>query len=257
MKYKIVFFDIDGTLTSETDGLIPHSTKVAIHALIKSGVKVVVATGRSLRMCSELVDLGIDTFITANGAYITHNNSILHKMNLNQNFIQEISEFAKEQKGALGFFTDDYSIEGIIDEHVNYALNDTLPVYNFSIFNESINKNDICGICLYADDKSLDKYINKFPHITFKRWHPFVVDVLENEVSKSTAIKKVLNFFDLSPLEAVAFGDGGNDVDMIEFVGLGIAMGNAKDILKEKADFVTSKSSDGGIFFALKHFGLI
>lgn len=55
----------------------------------------------------------------------------------------------------------------------------------------------------------------------------------------------------------IAFGDGENDIDMLEFVGLGIAMGNGSERLKEAADFVTKKSSEDGIEFALKKYGII
>lgn len=57
--------------------------------------------------------------------------------------------------------------------------------------------------------------------------------------------------------EAIAFGDGGNDIDMLELVGLGIAMGNGNEELKSVADFVTKKSSEDGISFALQKFGVI
>ena len=68
MDYKIVFFDVDGTLTNEHNRDIPLSTKLAIKELIAKGYIVVAATGRPLSMCKELEALGIETFITANGA---------------------------------------------------------------------------------------------------------------------------------------------------------------------------------------------
>lgn len=112
-------------------------------------------------------------------------------------------------------------------------------------------------MCLYANDETVEKYIQRFPHLTFKRWHPFVLNVLQEEVSKSLAILKVLQYFDIDKSEAIAFGDGENDIDMLELVGLGIAMGNGNKNLKEIADFVTKKSSEDGIDFALKKFGII
>jgi hydroxymethylpyrimidine pyrophosphatase-like HAD family hydrolase len=83
------------------------------------------------------------------------------------------------------------------------------------------------------------------------------LNVLKEEVSKSLAIFRVLEFFNLDKSEAIAFGDGANDIDMLELAGLGIAMGNGNDQLKKVADFVTKKSSEDGIEFALKKFGII
>lgn len=91
----------------------------------------------------------------------------------------------------------------------------------------------------------------------FKRWHPFVVSVLQEEITKSVAILKILDYFNIHQSEAIAFGDGENDIDMIELAGLGIAMGNGSDKLKNAADFVTKKSGEDGIEFALKKFKVL
>lgn len=84
-----------------------------------------------------------------------------------------------------------------------------------------------------------------------------MLNVLQENVSKSLAILKTLEFFGIDRSEAVAFGDGENDIDMLEVVGLGIAMGNGNEKLKKIADFVTKPSSDDGIDYALKKYGLI
>ena len=67
----------------------------------------------------------------------------------------------------------------------------------------------------------------------------------------------MLELFGIDQSDAIAFGDGENDIDMLEFVGFGIAMGNAKESLKNVADFVTKKSSEDGIEYALKKFEII
>src|SRR3954453_17375309 len=80
MDYKIVFFDVDGTITNHEDGSISNNTKEAIKALQDKGIRVVAATGRPLSMCNEIRELGIDTFITANGGYAKHNHEVIHKV---------------------------------------------------------------------------------------------------------------------------------------------------------------------------------
>lgn len=112
-------------------------------------------------------------------------------------------------------------------------------------------------LCLFADDVEIEKYKVQFPTIHFKRWHPNIVNVLEEDVSKSIAIKKVLDYFGFTKEEAIAFGDGENDMDMLEIVDIGIAMGNANEKLKSIANFVTNDSSENGIEWALKHYQLI
>lgn len=84
-----------------------------------------------------------------------------------------------------------------------------------------------------------------------------MLNVLQENVSKSLAIVKTLDSFGIGRSEAIAFGDGENDIDMLELVGLGIAMGNGNEKLKNVADFVTKPSSEDGIDYALKKYGII
>ena len=257
MDYKIVFFDVDGTITHHENGSISNNTKEAINALKSKGIKVVAATGRPLSMCKEIGDLGIDTFITANGGYVKHNQTVIHKVPMDKKFIQEVFEFAKVQNHGLSFFTEDFSMNGAKDTEILKALKETLSLDDYPSINELIYYEEVYLMCLYANDEMVENYIHKFPHLSFKRWHPFVLNVLQEEVSKSLAIQKVLQYFGIDHSEAIAFGDGENDIDMLELVGLGIAMGNGNEKLKDIADFVTKKSSEEGIEFALKKYSII
>lgn len=87
MSYKIVFFYVDGTITHHEDGSIPPSTVKAIKTLKTKGIKVVAATGRPLSMCKELQELGIETFITANGGYVKHIQEVIHKVPIDKSIL--------------------------------------------------------------------------------------------------------------------------------------------------------------------------
>lgn len=257
MGYKIVFFDVDGTITNHEDGSIPYSTIEAIKSLKSKGIQVVAATGRPLSMCKELQELGIETFITANGGYVKHNQQVIHKVPMDKNIIQEVMAFAKLHNNGLSFYTEEFSMNGVTETEILRALNETLSLNDYPQTNRLLHNQEVFLLCLFANDETVDKYINKFPHLTFKRWHPYVLNVLNEDVSKSLAIVKTLEFFGIDKSDAVAFGDGENDIDMLELVGIGIAMGNANETLKNVADFVTKKSSEDGIEYALKKFEII
>lgn len=83
------------------------------------------------------------------------------------------------------------------------------------------------------------------------------MNVLQQDVAKSIAVEAVLDHFNIGPENAIAFGGGDNDIDMLEHVGLGIAMGNGSAALKAVANFVTKSSTEGGIDFALRQFQMI
>lgn len=257
MCYKIVFFDVDGTITNHKNGSIPKSAIEAIKTLKSKGLKVVAATGRPLSMCRELQELGIETFITANGGYVKHIQEVIHKVPMDKSIIQDVIEFAKIENNGLSFYTEEFSMNGVAEDEILIALMETLSLDEYPETNPQIHNEDIFLLCLFANDETVKKYELKFPHLTFKRWHPYVLNVLQEDVSKSLAIMKTLDFFGIDKSEAIAFGDGENDIDMLELVGLGIAMGNGNEKLKKAADFVTKQSSEDGIDYALKKYGII
>lgn len=257
MGVKIVFFDVDGTLTNHEDGSIPKSTKEALKTLKSKGIKVVAATGRPLSMCRELQELGIETFITANGGYVKHNEEVIHKMPMDKNTVQEVMAFANLHNNGLSFYTEEFSMNGVMKTKILTALKETLSLDEYPETNRSVHNQEVFLMCLFATDETVEKYIHNFPHLTFKRWHPYVLNVLQEDVSKSLAILKTLAFFGIDKSEAIAFGDGDYDIDMLELVGLGIAMGNATETVKDVADFITKKSSEDGIAYTLKKFEII
>ncbi|WP_226683024.1 Cof-type HAD-IIB family hydrolase [Sutcliffiella horikoshii] len=259
MDCKIVFFDIDGTITHHEDGSISERTKAAIQALKDKGIIVVAATGRPLSMCEEIRELGIDTFITANGGYAKHLEEVVHKIPLNKKVMEEVVQFASEQNHGLSFYTEGFHMNEVEEPRISQALKETLGVLgleDFSVMDHS-KEQEVYLMCLFAAEEMMDPYKERFPHLTFRRWHPFILNVLQEDVSKSVAIMKILNYFGIEKSDAVAFGDGENDIDMLELVGYGIAMGNGSNRLKSVADFVTKKSSEDGIEYALKKLQII
>lgn len=256
--YKIVFFDVDGTLLSEVDRSIKESTRESINCLIDKGIKVVVATGRPYSMCEEFKEMGINIFITANGAYIKENDEVIYKSVLSKKTVTDLSDFAHANGTALSYLTSSFKMNGLgsNDSRVIQALNETL---NISSYPETITSllDEIYCICLYASQEEAEKFIKKFPNLKFDRFHNYVTNLLEQEVSKLTAVKQVLTYLNYSKSEAIAFGDGENDISMLQYVGLGIAMGNSGDNLKSMSDFITKNSSDDGIYYALKKMKII
>ncbi len=257
MNYKIVFFDVDGTLTHHEDGSISSNTRTAIKRLKEKGIIVAAATGRPLSLCDDIRNLGIDTLITANGGYAKHHETVIHKVSMNQELLKAVSDFALSHNHGMAFFTEEFRTNGVKNIRILQALKETLGLEDYPIASINIHEEEVYLTCLYADEEAVEMFTHKFPQLTFSRWHPYIVNVLQEEVSKSRAILKVLDHFNIDPSEAIAFGDGENDIDMLELVGLGIAMGNGHDQLKRIADFVTKKSSEDGIYYALNELGII
>ncbi|AOM10733.1 MULTISPECIES: Cof-type HAD-IIB family hydrolase [Bacillus] len=257
--YKVAFFDVDGTLLSEIDRSMHESTKEAVQRLIDKGIHVVVTTGRPYSLCSQFKGLGIKTYISANGAHIKCGEKVIHKSVLSSEIVHDISNFAELHGHSVSYFTEEFAMNDIAskDERVIRALNETLNLERYPDKVKNLSDEMYC-ICLYADEAEAQKFIERYPALTFDRFHGYVMNVLEDsKVSKLTAIQKVLEHLNISKSEAIAFGDGGNDIEMLQYVGLGVAMGNGGEELKRRADFVTTKASEGGIYYALKKLHII
>ena len=89
------------------------------------------------------------------------------------------------------------------------------------------------------------------------RWYPAFADVTAKGVDKGKGVKSVAKYCGFSISEVMAFGDGGNDISMLKYVGTGVAMGNAKDDVKAIADYITDSVQEDGIVSALKHFDIL
>ena len=106
----------------------------------------------------------------------------------------------------------------------------------------------------FNDRKQLEKEISE---LKFTSWHPQAVDLIPPNSGKTLGIEKFIEKENIDVQETMAFGDGENDIDMLQYVGLGIAMGNSDKRVKKCADYITDSCENDGIYKALKHIELI
>lgn len=247
MGYKIVFFDIDGTLINEHKE-IPADTIKAIAELKERGVEPVIATGRAPYFIKPLAEtLGIESFVCLNGAYAVYKGEVLYKREIEKSRLEALVKVAAEHdhglvfEGEHAFFSDKENHPFVI-ESVN-SLKVDLPGYNPDFW----KTDGIYQVFLHCE--SHDEHLYDALHTDLKliRWHPQAIDVLPAGGSKAQGIEAMLDKLGLSTAEAVAFGDGLNDKEMLELVGFGVAMGNSHPELLPFADYVTSHVDEQGI----------
>ena len=99
--------------------------------------------------------------------------------------------------------------------------------------------------------------MKRIPGCTSGRWHPAFTDITARGADKGEGIKAMARHWGFDPHYTIAFGDGGNDTSMIKAAGIGIAMGNALESLKQEARYTTTSVDDDGVLNALRHFNLI
>lgn len=120
-------------------------------------------------------------------------------------------------------------------------------------------ENDAVNMMLVLSQHGDDDeyYYERFPELTFYRNGPFSIDIVRKGVSKGSGVKNLFNTLGLNGIPTYAFGDGINDLALFEACDYGIAMGNAREELKEKATFISTKNTENGIVNGLKKFDLL
>ena len=99
--------------------------------------------------------------------------------------------------------------------------------------------------------------MREFPECVSSRWSPLMADINMCGVTKASGMEVFLRHYGIDRSRSMAFGDGGNDVEMIRHAGVGVALGNAVDAAKRAADYVTATVDDDGVLRALQHYGVL
>lgn len=259
---KAVFFDIDGTLVSFNTHEIPESTLFALNELRKKGIKIFIATGRSWGQMKKLHNFPIfDGYITLNGSCcVTGEGEIIHQVCIPVEDLESLATFHSTHPFPIEFVYENHEIMTEVNDLVAQAwANVNVPIPPITAFDKCSKENVYqLGIFLSREEESELKITERFmPHCTSLRWSPDFFDILPKESSKSAGIDKIITHYGIKLNETMAFGDGGNDIDMIGHAAIGVAMGNARDEVKEAADHVTTSVDDNGIYNALKALNIL
>lgn len=259
LNIKAVFLDIDGTLISFKTNKIPESTRNAIQSLRKKGIKVIVATGRSINSLDHIRHITFDGFITFNGSYcITTEGKVMYKTYIDSSDVKSLVNYSQNFPLSYSLmYEDKVEINDATPEVVGMYAHINLPVpptHN----EDNIDTDHVLQANIFLDQKEEKNFMEHImPNSTASRWSPLFADVNHGEINKSTGIKQFCDYFGIDVSETMAFGDGGNDIEMLKFTQIGIAMGNANDGVKEIADYVTEDVDNHGIESALIHFGIL
>lgn len=266
MKYRLIALDLDGTLKNK-DNIITPKTKEALINAQKNGIIVVLASGRPQPgIRHEAKELEIEKYggyvIGYNGACITNvkTKEVVFEQTMDLNTAKEMYDRSREFKLACMTYIDDKVMsEDSDDEYVKYEswINDigALPVDSFKdTLRHPIYKVLLAGKPEYVvaiEKQFKEPYLEQ---LNICQSAKFFIEIMPKGINKAKSLDSLVKLLNIKQEEVIAFGDGDNDIEMIEYAGLGIAMGNASDTVKNKADFVTLSNNDDGIAYALDRF---
>lgn len=271
MKYKLVVTDMDGTLLN-SKGKVTDENKEMLKKLQEQGVHIAVATGRiytSARIFAKY--LGIKTpIIACNGAIVREidENEALYEEHLNNEDIIKILDICHKYGVYFHFYTNNtFYTERLAKSALKYSeWNKTFNEedrINLEVVKNSYNLIKETDIKVYKfmiidDDitllKKIREELNKIPGIECCKSRYDNIEIMNKGVEKGIAVKNLAESLGVKQEEVICIGDNENDISMLKYAGLGIAMGNAEDIVKKTADYVTEINDNSGVAKALEKF---
>jgi Cof subfamily protein (haloacid dehalogenase superfamily) len=260
LLFKVVFLDIDGTILMP-DHTYSNSTKEAIAQIQEKGIKVFIATGRPLHEIQELADeLNVDSFIGYNGAYAVYNHENILNERFNKKEITAFLEIAKKHHHEMVFYTSNKNYYTSLHHPLVEDFNKNFSLNQNALLNEDMMDQVLSMNILNLAPSQTNLYqLNENIRLSQVQGegNEHAYDVLRLDVNKGEAVKKVLRTLNIPKEQAIAFGDGMNDKEMLESVGESFAMGNANPSLFQYAKHKTTSVMESGIYTGLKQLGLV
>lgn len=257
---KAIFFDIDGTLLSHQTQSVPLSTKKALQALKNQGIYTFIATGRHISEIRDLPldDLDFEGYITLNGQYCYNAKQVIYDLPIHHQDIENVLQLIEKRPFPCIFVEDElmyinYHNQAV--QTVQQAISTPLPTLGDLKRGRHHAIYQVIPYDITTQDEQL--IMNLMPHCKYTRWHDLAIDIIPQNGGKQNGIQKVLDYYGIAQEDTMAFGDGHNDIDMLQFAHIGIAMGNADDDVKKHADDVTDDINHDGIIKALKKYHVI
>jgi len=257
---KAIFFDIDGTLIDCSRGLteITKEVKKSIRGLQREGNYIFIATGRPYAFISkELLQFGFDGFVLSNGAQAIVRDEVIYKQEIKKDSVKEIiNNFEK--------LDIEYILQGEIYSYMKsdykelYSYYDSFSISRKYIKSEyNIDNIDVYKMEMLCKNKQALEYCLSLQNEEFDCNHNIssnIFEIYSKKETKASGIMRVLDFLNIPVENSYAFGDGINDIEMLEAVGCGIAMGNASDLVKSHAKKVTCEVMNNGIAVGIEKF---
>lgn len=266
MNEKVLVLDIDGTLTN-SEKEITDNTRQAIIDVQKRGHIVMLASGRPTPgMKRYATELELEKYggyvLSFNGGRIVNcrTGEIVYQRTLPSQVIPGLYRFACENDcGILTYFGDRIILGTRTDEYVELESRiNGMPVQQVENFLEFVDF-DVNKCLMTAPPEKAEQYLAILQEryqgrLSIYRSEPFFIEIMPLNVDKATSLDRMLETVGMTRENAICCGDGFNDLTMIEYAGVGVAMANAQPAVKEAADYITASNDQDGIVQVIDEF---
>lgn len=258
---KALFFDIDGTLVSFSTHEVPQSTIAALTEAHRRGTKIFISTGRPPGFITNLGAIShlIDGYITTNGAYCFVGSHAVSRHAMDAADVEAVLSDAIEQNYPVVVDAEQtivvYNNGPLVDEIYVKGLG--VDVLDYSLTLDDLHGQAIMQLSPFCTVEQEAALAPRLHNTTSGRWHPQFTDLTRRGVDKALGLKEMAHHLGICLDQTMAFGDGGNDIPILQTAGIGVAMGNAAPEVKQAADYVTTHIDLDGISHALEHYHLV
>ncbi len=255
----IASFDMDMTLLDHHTWKIPDSAYRAVERL-REQYYIVIATGRDMdsKFSAGLKDLITpDAIIHLNGNKITIGEETIYEHCMERGLVARLLRFTEGKKFALGLTTgtEDYYVNPeYVTRHdkMRFAESNRTYLDPYLLLDMPIR-----SLTYIGEAKWVEMVAEAFPEVKLPMFSSGNgADVIEKEASKAEGLKRLCEHYGVAIQDTVAFGDSMNDYEIIQAAGVGIAMGNSIEPLKQVADYVTTDIGEDGVWNACQALGL-
>lgn len=255
-EIKLLALDLDGTLFN-SQKVVSEENKAALRAVRERGIKVVITTGRPLKAIGGLLEeLDLvsdqDYIITFNGGLVQKTTGhILDKSQLKYQDLKKLYQVLEPLSLPLDVLSDNmvYSLSSQGNHSSYHKANPLLTFVEVEDF-EAVPKQAVYNKVLSVTDADfLDQQIEKLPNELYKEFEVFksrdiILEIMPKGVHKAFGLSLLIKHLGFTPANVMAMGDEENDLTMLEWAGLGVAMANGTTTAKEKADAVTTRTNE-------------
>ena len=263
--YKLIAIDMDGTLLNDEKKISPANFQ-AIQQARENGVKVVLASGRPLvgfkRYLEELNLISEDDYAVAfNGALVqsAEGSKVISKMPLTIEDYKNLYKLSKELNVNIHALTEDSVISPKDSEYTRQEASwNGIPSEIIAV--DDVDASTTIVKVMFVDKPEIiEEVIKMIPEevsskYTVVRSAPFYLEFLNKAVNKGAGVAALAEKLNIKQEEVICIGDAGNDIHMIEYAGLGVAMGNAFPEVKKVANFITKTNEQDGVAHIINKF---
>ncbi len=254
---EIIFFDIDGTLIDMQKKQISEKMLETLRRLREKGILICLASGRSPVSLPKFDGVEFDAYITFNGSLCYTNQGVVFSNPISTDDVQTLIQNAAALDRPISIATRDRlaanGTDADLAEYYSFAHLELTVAEDF----EKVACQEVYQVMLGCREYEYPAILKGVSGARITAWWDRAVDIIPVDGGKGIGIQKILEHYHLAKAEALAFGDGNNDIEMLQSVGTGVAMENASERLKVIADDICGHVAEDGIYYYCIRHGLI